>query len=96
LPRSLDEVDLVRPEDRALVVVDALRAPLRRGDLEGWQAAMRSIDEAWFGAMHSAIDRFGAVRLILPSQRGTFVAALDRASRWRWFRSRRPLHSSHA
>jgi len=96
LPRSLGEVDLVRPGDRALVVVDALRAPLRRGDLEGWQAAMRSIEEAWFGAMDSAIDRFGAVRLVLPSQRGTCVATLDRAARWRWFRPRRPLHSPHA
>ena len=43
----------------------------------------------------NAIERFDAVRLILPADRDTRVATLTPAARWRWFRSRKPL-ATHA
>ena len=96
LPRSIGEVDLVRAEERALAVLDTLGPALHRGGAEAWKAAADALDDSWFGAMDEAIDRFGEVRIVLPAPQGTRVATLTRASRWRWFRARRPLSSSHA
>ena len=95
LPRSIGEVDLLRPADRALAVVDTLSPALHRGGVEAWRAAADALDDAWFGAMGEAIERFAEVRVILPSPVETRVATLTAAARWRWFRSRKPL-SSHA
>lgn len=95
LPRSIGEVDLVRPEERALAVVDTLAHALHRGGVDEWREAADALDEAWFAEMGDAIDRFGEVRVILPAARETRIASLTRAARWRWFRARRPL-SSHA
>ena len=95
LPRSIGEVDLVRREDRALAVVDALPRALHRGGVDEWRSAAEALDAAWFGAMAEAIDRFGEVRVILPSASGTRVASLTPAARWRWFRARRPLSQAH-
>jgi hypothetical protein len=95
LPRSIRDVDLVRPERRALAVIDTLSPALHRGGVDAWRAAADALDEAWFGGMGEAIDRFGEVRVILPSHGETRIATLTGAARWRWFRSRRPV-SSHA
>lgn len=95
LPKRLAEVDLVREADTALAVVDTLTAPLRRGDLEAWKREAERLDDQWFATLGDALQRFGAVRLILPTDKETRVATLTPAARWRWFRSRKPL-AAHA
>ena len=94
-PKGIAEVDLVRPDDSALVALDALTAPLHRGDEAAWTAAAQGLDAGWFAGIGDAIARFGEVRLVLPAERDTRVARLDSNARWRWFRSRKPL-AAHA
>ena len=95
LAAGLAEVDLVREGDRALVMIDRLTAPLHRGDEKSWQSAAEALDASWFANLGEAIGRFGDVRLVLPAREATRVASLDSASRWRWFRPRKPL-AAHA
>jgi hypothetical protein len=95
LAASVAEVDLVREGDRALVMIDRLTAPLHRGDEKAWQSAAEALDAGWFANLGEAIGRFGEVRLLLPAREDTRVASLDSASRWRWFRARKPL-AAHA
>lgn len=94
-PASMAEVDLVRAGDSALVTLDALTAPLHRGDEEGWLAAAHDLDERWFAGIEKAVERFGAVRLVLPAGDRVRIATLTPSVRWRWLRTRRPL-ASHA
>jgi len=94
-PASIADVDLVRPGDSALVVLDTLVAPLRRGDEDGWLAAAEALDERWFAGLEKAVARFGSVRLVLPVGEHVRLATLTPTARWRWFRMRRPL-AEHA
>ena len=91
-PASLDAV---REGESVLVVLDGPARALQRGDPEGWLAAARALDEAWFVNLSDAVERFGAVRIILPTHRDTLVAQVTGATRWRWFRRGKPL-ASHA
>ena len=95
LPKSIDAIDLAREDDRVLVVAGLLTAPLRRADANAWVALAQAMDGAWFAKLGDARARFGAVRVVLPAARGTRVATLDGAARWRFFRPRRPL-AAHA
>jgi hypothetical protein len=92
---AIAELDLARPEDSVLVVIDGLTAALRRGDEPAWRAAAAMLDTNWFAGLGHAIERFDRVRLILPAGKDTRVANLSGASRWRWFRARKPL-AAHA
>jgi hypothetical protein len=92
-PRSLAEVDAVRESDSVLVVLDDLTAPLRRGEAGAWLATADRLDDDWFVDLGSAVDRFEAVRIILPAGTDTLVARIGAASRWRWYRTRKPLHT---
>jgi hypothetical protein len=92
---AIAELDLARPEDSVLVVIDGLAAALRRGDEPAWRAAAAALDANWFAGLGHAIERFDHVRLILPAGKDTRVASLTGASRWRWFRARKPL-AAHA
>src|SRR5215831_17920529 len=94
-PASIAEVDLVRPGDSALVVLDALGAPLRRGDEDAWLAAAQALDERWFAGIEKAVARFGSVRIVLPAGDRVRVATITPSARWRWFRARKPL-AAHA
>lgn len=96
LAAKLADVDLVRGGDSALVVLDALTAPLNRGDEAEWRSRAERLDADWFAALGDAIQRFGEVRVVLPGEKETRVATLTpRWPRWRWFRARKPL-SAHA
>ena len=87
---------LLQPRARnALVVIDALGAALGSGDLARWSDAAQTLDAQWFAHLGEAAARFGALRLVLPSDKDTLVARLRPTSRWRWFRSARPL-ATHA
>jgi hypothetical protein len=92
---AIAELDLARPEDSVLVVIDGLTAALRRGDEPAWRAAAAALDANWFAGLGQAIERFDHVRLVLPGAKSTRVANLSGASRWRWFRARKPL-AAHA
>jgi hypothetical protein len=94
-PASLGEVDLVPEAQSALVVLDDLARPLARRDLDAWAKAAARLDEHWFQWLGKAIERFGAVRLVLPRAGDTLVANLPPAARRRWLRRARPL-ASHA
>ena len=91
--RSIAQVEPVGPSDSALVVLDELTAPLRRGDAEAWRAAAARMEKDWFVELGAAIERFEAVRIILPAGGHTLVAHVSSASRWRWHRTRKPLHT---
>jgi hypothetical protein len=95
VPPSIEAVDLVGASDTALVVIDALTAPLHRADVEAWRASAVALDDHWFIEMGDAIGRFDRVRLVLPSENGSRIAVLDAAARRRWFRRRKPL-AAHA
>jgi hypothetical protein len=91
--RSIAEVEPVGPAQAALVVLDELTAPLRRGDPEAWRRAAERMEKDWFAGLRAALERFERIRIFLPAGGDTLVAHLDRASRWRWYRTRRPLHT---
>jgi hypothetical protein len=74
-----------------LVVITALARALRHGGEGEWISAATALDRQWFGAMAKAIARFGTVRVILPTEKNTRIATLTGASRWRIFRSRKPI-----
>jgi hypothetical protein len=93
LPASLKGVDAVRERESVLVVLDPLAFALQRGDAAQWTRAANDLEEGWFMALAEAIDRFEKVRLIFPGMRHTRVATLTAASRWRFFRTRKPLAS---
>jgi hypothetical protein len=94
-PASIADVDLVRDGESALVVLDTLAGPLRRGDDDAWLAAAEALDERWFAGIERAVGRFGAVRLVLPAGDRVRIATLTPSSRWRWYRPRKPL-ATHA
>lgn len=91
--RSIAEVEVVGPAPSALVVLDELTAPLRRGDAEGWRGAAEHLERHWFAGLGAALGRFATIRIILPAGGDTLVATIGAASRWRWYRLRKPLHA---
>ena len=91
--RSIAEVEPVARSESALVVLDELTAPLRRGDAGAWRSAAARMEKDWFTELGAAIERFGTVRIILPAGGDTLIASLGAASRWRWYRTRKPLHT---
>jgi hypothetical protein len=90
-PATLADVDLPRAGESVLAVSGALTAALRRGDDAAWREAAHALDAAWFAQLPQALERFAAVRIVLPTGNGTRVYALGAASRWRIFRARKPL-----
>ena len=94
-PRSLADVDAVRPDESVLAVLDAPGQALQRGDFEGWQRAAAALDEAWFVPMKEALERFDTVNVFLPRREDTLSLRIRPGTRWRLFRRARPL-SSHA
>jgi hypothetical protein len=94
-PVSIAEIDLARPGDSVLVVIRALTPALRRGDETGWLSVARAMEDLYFAGLRDAIDRFERVRLILPAGKEIRVATLTSASKWRWYRARKPL-ATHA
>ena len=93
--KSIAEIDLVRKGDAVLAVAGDLTAALRRGDTARWQVTAAALDAQWFAGLGDSIERFERVRLVLPAAADTRVATLTAASRWRWFRTRKPL-AEHA
>jgi hypothetical protein len=91
LPRGPSALDAVAAGETALVVLDGLTAPLRRGDIAAWREAATRLDDAWFMELAAAIERFDAVRIILPARNDTLVANVTAGSRWRWLRRKKPL-----
>jgi hypothetical protein len=97
-PRALPEGPAGLPSGGTgdcLVVVAALRAALRRGDIEEWLAAARHLERAWFTRIGDLLSGYGGVRIVLPAAHDTAVFDIVPRARWRLFRSRRLL-ASHA
>jgi hypothetical protein len=94
-PERIDDVDLLAEPQTALVVLDPLTGPMHRVAVDEWRAAADALDVHWFRELGATIERFGAVRLILPRARDTLVATLGPAARRRWLRRARPL-ATHA
>ena len=90
-PSSISEVDAVAESETVLVRIDTVSAALRRGDASAWSTAADRLDREWFVELGAAIDRFGAIRIILPAGRDTLVAGVTAAARWRWLRRRKRL-----
>ena len=94
LPSGLAQLPSRESAD-CLAVVEALRAPFRRGNAEEWLCAARDVERDWFAHLGEALDVFGRIRLVLPSERDTAVFDIAARARWRLFRRPRPL-ASHA
>jgi hypothetical protein len=95
VPHAIGGLDLVAANESILVVLDDLGAPLHRVDSESWRKRADALDDTWFRELGDAIARFGRVRLVLPSEKGTRIATLTAAARRRWYRRSRPL-AAHA
>ena len=78
-----------------LVVVDDLTRPLRRGDVDAWLAAAKSIDERWLAPAAKSTAAFGTVRLVLTGETGALAATLTSKAKWRFLNRSRRL-SDHA
>jgi hypothetical protein len=78
-----------------LVVLDALRVPLRRGDTGAWLAAAQALERDWFAGIGDALGAFGRIRIVLPADRDTAVFDIGPGARWRLFRRSLAL-ASHA
>lgn len=92
-PRQPGNVDVAPDGEDVLLVIDALTAPLHRGDAEAWEAAALRLDEEWFEHIPKLVERFDGVRIVLPGRHETRVIAIDLSSRWRWFRGRTPINA---
>ena len=95
VPRDASTLDALAPGETALVVLDALTPAARSGDREAWKKAAIGLDDHWFMFLGNSIERFDAVRIILPARNDTLVANATARSRWRWLRPRKPL-AAHA
>ncbi len=91
LPRGASSLDAVAPGETALAVLDSLTAASRRGDRDAWLQAAAQVDIDWFVDLRDAIERFDAVRIILPAGNDTLVASVTAGTRWRWLRRTKPL-----
>ena len=91
VPRIASDLDAVAKGETALVVLDLLTGPSRRGDRVAWKAAATKLDDDWFVGLADAIERFDAVRIILPARNDTLVANVTAGTRWRWLRKTKPL-----
>lgn len=78
-----------------LVVLDGLRAPLRRGDAGEWLAAARELERDWFSRIGEVLAAHGRVRVVLPAGRDSAVFDIAPGARWRLLRRAQPL-ASHA
>jgi hypothetical protein len=94
LPAGLAQLPS-RESANCLAVVDGLRAPLRRGELDAWADAARALDRDWFSYLGDTLAAFGHIRLVLPTDSHTAVFDLAPGARWRLLRRARPL-ASHA
>ena len=59
LPEGFASLDRASGTD-ALVVLDDLTRPLRRGDIDGWIAAAKSLDERWIAPVSGPRVRWAA------------------------------------
>jgi hypothetical protein len=92
---AIAALDAVRPEETVLVILDGPMRAQQRGDAQAWSREAQALDDGWFVNLAEAVERFGAVRIILPTGRDTLVAQVTGSTRWRWFRRGKPL-ASHA
>ena len=91
VPRGFEGIDAVGAEQSALLVLDAMSAPLRAGDAAGWAQAAQRLDEAWFAEMDRALPRFERITILLPTGRDTAAVHVRPRARLRWLRRSRPL-----
>ena len=78
-----------------IVVLDALRGPMRRGDAGEWLAAARALERYWFSRLGELLAAHGHVRVVLPAERDSVVFDIPPNARWRLLRRARPL-AAHA
>ncbi len=76
-----------------LVVIDRLRRPVRRLDLDGWRDALAALEHDWFAPLAAALrgGRLRELRLTAPGDRHTLELQITPGSRWRFWRRPRPF-----
>jgi hypothetical protein len=94
LPATLSDLP-ASPANACLAVLDAMQAPLRRGDADAWIAAARQLEGDWFANLRDSLHRFERIRLVLPAAGDTAIFDIDRNARWRFFRRSLPV-AAHA
>ncbi|NUQ48777.1 MAG: hypothetical protein HUU27_02505 [Phycisphaerae bacterium] len=71
-----------------LVVIDGLRKPAQRLDLDVWRSGLDALERDWFAPLAEALNRgqIDSLRLIAPGDRGTLLVARRRSDRWKFWR----------
>ena len=93
-PNGPQGADAVEDGQSVLVVLDPLSAALHRGDADAWIERARRLDMEWFAHLRDLLDRFDAVRIVLPGHHETRVATIEPSARWRWiFRGRKAVNA---
>ncbi|MGQ0526160.1 MAG: phosphoglycerate mutase [Betaproteobacteria bacterium] len=79
----------------ALVVLNSLTAPARRGDVNGWRNALAELETRWIAPLLAALKkgRFQELVLVAPGNSGCARFELTRSQLFRFWRARRPLAS---
>ncbi len=91
LPGGIADLTAADAKRPTLVVIGSLGRAIRRGDEAAWISAATQLDQQWFAGLGAAVARHHIVRVVLPTQGHTRIATLTGASRWRVFRSRKPI-----
>lgn len=94
LPAGIAQLPAREPA-HFLAVLDGLRSPMRRGDVEAWLQAAAILERDWFARLGEALADFGSLRIVLPAGLDTAVFDIAPGARWRLLRRPRPL-ASHA
>ena len=71
-----------------LVIIDSLRKPAQRLDLDAWRSGLEALERDWFAPLAEALKRghIDTLRLTAPGDRGTLVVTSRRADRWKFWR----------
>jgi hypothetical protein len=78
---------------RQLVLLDALSAAVRTGDVAAWRESLGALERAWFGPLLAAV-RSGAIttlQVIAINSTATWSLTVTLRQLQRWWRRRKPL-----
>jgi hypothetical protein len=78
-------------QESTLFIDDAMVRPFDAGNAAKWIEAAAQLDRTRFEALGRIVDGAGTVRLVLPGDRGTVVAALRRPSLLQRLRKPKPF-----
>jgi hypothetical protein len=76
LPGAFEALD-AKAAGNTLVILDDLTPALRRGDIDGWIAAAKSLDKRWIAPASKAARSAGGARVVITGESAVVVATLS-------------------